>query len=480
MTITEPCAAGNNYRQITIEILHDDILLEVFDFYRLHAERVARGGPWKWQCLAHVCRRWRDILSNSPRRLDLRIIFKTGAHMKSILDSWPALPIVIRYHGPPSQKSKTEGVNNVIEALHYPDRICEVDFVAPSSILGHLTCLLEKPFTALERIRIESNNTTGSPLILPGTCLGGSTPRLHSFRLDGISIPFSALRPVLLSASNLVTLELCHIQNPGYFSPDAFVPILSTLAQLRRLSLRFDHPTSRLAQNNRSPPWITLPLLRRFEFRGASEYLEVLVSRMNLPALSSLFIIFFNQLIFEVPRLCLFISLVNTLSSPDEVTVTLARSGASISLSRPGPRRNILGELFFLIRCKQLDWQLSFIAQIVSQLYPLLSNATTLAITRFNISQTNEGDLPDEGRDVDPTPWLELFRPFNVVRRVSVDEEFVPDVVHVLGMATDDELFPALTSLELKGYHKSKSVQEAAQPIIEARRRSGHEINVHG
>jgi F-box-like len=458
-------------------MLPDDVLLEVFDFYRLHAAQVSRTRPWKWRYLAHVCRRWRYILSNSPRRLDLRIILKYRTHTstKSILDSWPALPIVIRYHCSRRQKSKTKRLNNVIESLHYPDRICEVDLVAPSSILGPLVCFLEKPFTALEHIRIGSNRT-GSQPVLPGTCLGGSTPRLHTFRLDGVSIPFSALRPALLSSSNLVTLELRHIQNPGYFSPNAFLPILSTLARLATLSLRFDHPTSRLAQNIRSPhhAWITLPLLRRFDFRGASDYLEVLVSRMSLPALSDLSVIFFNQLICEIPRLCLLIGLVETLRSLNEVRVTLSESPsqqfASISLSRPGPRKSVLGELYFQIGFKKLDWQLSFIAQIVSQLSHLFSNATSLAI-RHLISLTNED------RDVDPTQWLELFQPFNGVRSVHVDKGFVPEVVQVLGIA---ELFPTLTSLELEGYDKSESVQEAIQPIIEARQRSGLEINVYG
>jgi F-box-like len=482
MTITEQCAVGNNYRQITIEILPDDILLEVFDFYRLHAERVSRGGPWKWQCLAHVCRRWRYILSTSPRRLNLRIILKSRAHMKSIIDSWPEFPIVIRYRGPKSQKMKTKGVNNIIDALHYPDRICEVDLVATSSVLGSLIRLLEKSFMALKSIRIESNNTTGSPLVLPGTFLGGSAPRLYRFELDGISIPFAALRPVLLSASDLVVLDLGHIQNPGYISPEALIPVLSTLARLSRLVLRFDPPTSRLAQSTRFPPQasITLASLRRFTFRGASEYLEVLVSRMKLPALNHLSVSFFNQLIIEIPRLCLFIGLIDTLSSPTEVTVIHSHRHTSISLERRGARRSYLGDLWFHIPFKQLDWQLSFIAQIVSQLYPLLSNARSLTIQRPDLSLIYGCDSPDEGRDVDPTQWLEVFQPFNGVRSVRVDEEFVPDVVQVLGMATDDVLFPALTSLELKGYHKSASVQEAVQPIIEARRRSGREINVHG
>jgi hypothetical protein len=196
----------------------------------------------------------------------------------------------------------------------------------------------------------------------------------------------------------------------------------------------------------------------KFEFHGASEYLEDLVSRIIPPALRHLSISFFSQLIIDVPRLCLFIGLVDALSSPTEVTVELCPGCALVFL----------------------NWRLSFVAQIFSQLSPLLSNVRSFAIRRSLTMISKERDSPDEGRDVDPTQWLELFQPFNAVRSVRIDEEFVPDVVQVLGMVTDDVLFPALTSLELPGYRKSASVQDAAQLIIEARQRSGRKINLYG
>ncbi|KAH9970516.1 hypothetical protein BGW80DRAFT_1253942 [Lactifluus volemus] len=464
----EQVTRGNIYQQRSIDILPDDILLEVFDCYRLYAKQLGRGKPWKWQCLAHVCRRWRYILSNSPHRLGLRIIVKTRAPMKSILDSWPALPIVIRYTG--SQKSKSKALNNIIVALHYPDRVCEIDLVGTSSMLGTLSRLLQKPFTTLERIRIISNDTIGSPLLLPDTFLGGYAPRLHMIQLGGISLPFSATRRLLESASDLVTLELHHIRDTGYFSPEDLITVLSTLARLRRLSLRFDPRTSRLTQGTGFPPpstrWVTLPSLNYFEFHGASEYLEVLVSKINLPALRYFSVSFFNQLIFEIPQLCRFIGLVDTLSSPTEVIVEPSQRIISITLARREERRSFLGELCFHISCRQLDWQLSSTTQIFSQLSPFLSHVRSLAIKRYGLSQSKEGD------DVNSTQWLELFQSFNGVRSLSIAEKFVPDVVQVLGMATDGVL-PALTLLNLEGYHKSASVQEAAQLLLEARRRSG-------
>ena len=156
----------------------------------------------------------------------------------------------------------------------------------------------------------------------------------------------------------------------------------------------------------------------------------------------------------------------DALSSPTEVIVEPSQRIISITLARREERRSFLGELCIHISCRQLDWQLSSTAQIFSQLSPFLSHVRSLAIKRYSLSQTKEGD------DVNTTQWLELFQPFNGVRSLRIAEKFVPDVVQVLRMATDGVL-PALTLLNLEGYHKSASVQEAAQLLLEARRRSG-------
>ena len=56
---------------VTIDVLQDDVLLEVFDSYRKLVIQI--DGMWNWQPLLHVCRRWRYLVLESPRRLDLQI-----------------------------------------------------------------------------------------------------------------------------------------------------------------------------------------------------------------------------------------------------------------------------------------------------------------------------------------------------------------------------------------------------------------------
>jgi F-box-like len=460
-------------------MLPNDILLEVFDFYRVHAMQIARGSPWKWLRLAHVCRRWRCILSNSPRRLGLRIqaIVNYRGPTKGILDSWPTLPIVIWYNE--SQKSKANAVNKIIVALHHPDRVCEIGLGVTSSMLGSLVTLLEKPFTALECVQIKSNDSKESPLVLPGTFLGGSTPRLQSILLDGLSLPSPALKRLLLSASDLVTLELYHMPSTGFISPEDIFTGLSTLLRLKKLSLHFNSPPSPTSISESPPPQtrVTLPYLSYLKFHGTTEYLEDLVSRIKLPVLRYFRISFFNQLIFGIPQFCQSIDLMDAQRSPTEVMVLFSWHCVVITLTRNTGRQSFSGEFYF--RCMHLDWQLSAASQIVSQLSPFFSNVRSLNIRGLQSAQRDA--LITEEVNIDSAQWLDLFHPFSDVRSLIVAEEFVPDVSQVLRMAATDYVLPALTSLTLKGYiYQSELTRQAAEHFVRARRRLGRFIRLEG
>ena len=84
------------------------------------------------------------------------------------------------------------------------------------------------------------------------------------------------------------------------------VSCFSALTSLETLQISFDPPLSRPDRNSRRPPPLTrtlLPALTHLVFRGVSEYLEVLVARIDAPLLDKLYITFFHQLIFDTPQL---------------------------------------------------------------------------------------------------------------------------------------------------------------------------------
>src|SRR6266852_1607701 len=80
-----------------IDVLPDEVLLEIFDFYTIMKPS---GGTGKmvveaWQSLAHVCRRWRSLVFRSPRRLNLQLYCTPKTPAKDTLDLWPALPLIV-------------------------------------------------------------------------------------------------------------------------------------------------------------------------------------------------------------------------------------------------------------------------------------------------------------------------------------------------------------------------------------------------
>jgi hypothetical protein len=205
-----------------------------------------------------------------------------------------------------------------------------------------------------------------NPVVLPDSFLGGSAPRLQILHFNGIS--FSATPKLLSSANNdLVELRLLDIPHSGYISPEAMVTGLSALTRLERLSIGFRSPRSRPGQP--SPPRsirAVLPTLNQFVFRGVSEYLEHLTSRIDAPLLCNLEIAFFNQLLFNTPRLYSFISRAEKLRSQSQARMTFYADIVKLSCTTAG------GPGFeFLILSKASDWQLSSLTEVCG--YPFLS-----------------------------------------------------------------------------------------------------------
>src|SRR6267154_4220801 len=124
---------GNNWRR-TIEILPDAILLEIFDFYRLDAMTRSGGRLWKWHRLAHVCQKWRHIISTSPRRLDLRILCDNRTPIE-ILHVWPTLPLAVSFK---ATRESTLMPKNIMAALRHLDRIWQVELHVTSSMTRSL------------------------------------------------------------------------------------------------------------------------------------------------------------------------------------------------------------------------------------------------------------------------------------------------------------------------------------------------------
>lgn len=275
------CGAG---RTTTIDDLPDNVLLDIFDFYRtipMFPENL--HSVWEWHVLAHVCRKWRQVVFASPARLGLRLLCTRMMPVRKMLDIWPpTLPIIVEKPAfLRSQPDEDDEDDNLIAALERRDRVC---VIAISRLARHqlerFTAAMQEPFPTLTHLYLRSNReeALGVAPTLPATFMGGSAPRLQSLALEGIS--FTALPNFVLSPENLTSIELSDIPSTGYVSPEAMVAFLSTLTRLRSLTIQFKFPspppdpTSRRAA---PPTRVVLPALIYFRFKGISEYLEDMV-----------------------------------------------------------------------------------------------------------------------------------------------------------------------------------------------------------
>ena len=343
---------------------------------------------------------------------------------------------------------------------------------------GSIVELIQKPCPTLEKIRLTVKDAMGpSNIPIHDAFLGGSVPHLREIELDGIPLPFPAIRRVLLSTNKLTELHLSNIPNVVYFSPVDLVTALSTLHQLKQLAIGFHSPTSRPAPSMTRRPLrrTTLPSLKVLDFHGASEYLEEFVAQIHLPAVCKITIKLFNQIFFEIPQFSQFIphQNPNVLGSPTLVLVTHAADSVSVFLIQN--ENSSSDEYCYLgASCRRLDWQLSFVTEILSQLSPLLSSVAKLTfITHL--------EMPTGKEDVDPNQWLELFRLFTQVREIHVFEQLVPNIVQALVVeAMDIGVLPELTSLSLNGYRKSPSAAQAAEEFVATRSVSGRTVSLSG
>jgi len=387
-----------------------------------------------------------------------------------MLDIWPALPIVISNVYP----SSTSGLTNIISALQQHSRVCTIDISdVPNSLLKEFAAMQE-PFPALTELKLWSFDENVP--VLPDSFLGGSAPRLRDLFLW--SIPFPGLPKLLLSTHGLVTLRLWDIPRPGYISPEAMVTALSTLPSLESLDLLFRSPRSQADRASRRPPPLTrvaLPALTSLTFKGDSEYLEDIVSRLEAPLLRYTEITFFNQLIFDTPLLRHFIS--RTEIFREAYRARIALTGAvlfSLYLQNGTDEEAVM----LKISCKPLDWQISSLAQVCSTSFTPLP-----ALERLDMDIEADPNSPLEWQDdMEDTQWLELLRPFTSVKDLILSEASVPFITPSLQELSGErvtEVLPTLENLFLEGPQPSGPVKEAIQKFIAARQFFGYPVTVH-
>jgi hypothetical protein len=386
-----------------------------------------------------VCQRWRQIVFTSPIGLDLRLYCTYGTPVLKSLECWPALPIVVQYGGgvPNLHPPATEDDDNIIAALKQSNRIRSIGLTITRSLLEKISTISE-PFSDLEELNLLSHDNV--QLTLPSNFRWGPLLRtLHSTK-----IAFPSFTQLLLPCQNLVDLQLHEIPGAGYFSPEAFAHSLSDLTQLRSLTLHLlSFPRRRSYFNMPLPPGerIALPALTRLKYRGNSKYLDILVARIDAPHLGDIDITFFSQPTMDASELGRFIERIEMQMPLSQADVQTSVDAISISFTNSStPTRFQLR-----ISCKQLDWQLSCMAQVCDQFSPFQSCVKNL---RINTIESSGGQ-----DDADGEHWLELALAFGGAKniRMAASGKLVTSILRALPPASGSNatVLPALRHLRV-------------------------------
>ena len=454
-------------------MLPDVPLLEIFHFY---TDRDDDDDDIEaWHTLVHVCRKWRLIVFGSPRRLDLRLLCDDNTPVKNMLDIWPSLPIIIW-----SSCTDVWSVDDVIAALEHNDRIRQLDLECITSPeIEEVLSVMRQPFPALTRLRICSPAKEFP--VIPASFLGGSAPRLQILCLKGI--PFPGLPQLLLSATQLVHLDIRGIPHSGSISPDAMVATLSVLTRLETLVIESIFPDS--SQNGNRPDWkrrhppllrrTVLPVLVEFALGGVDEYLEDFVAQIDVPLLNKLDITFFRPTILDIPQLIHFVNRTLKFKPGDNACVELSDRGVSITLPQTPNGRLSLG---IGSSSTQPDWQLPSLMQVCRSFFP-----------RTFIPAVEHLDIVEDGyyhrfsvlRFLDyigSSQWLDLLRPFTTVKDLHVTREIAPHIARALQELVGERVKEVLPALQTLVFEKPEAVQETIGPFIIARQLAGHPIAI--
>ena len=455
-----------------IDVLPDNVLLDVFDSYvdpDLPQWGVSKNEIEAWQLLVHVCRRWRNLVFGSPRRLNLRLFCTPQTPAKDRLDVWPTLPLIVR-----GIVKSVSAMDNVIAALGRSNCACQVWLsLMVGWQLEKVLAPMQVPFPELTYLYLHSYGETP---VIPNSFLGGSAPCLRYLYLS--SIPFPGLPKLLLSATQLVDLLLLDIPHSGYISPKEMVASLTVLPCLEYLSLEFQSPQSRPDWESQSlppPKRSILPALSYFRFKGVTEYLEQLVACINTPQLDRMDITFFNQIDFDFPRLAQFINITPTLWETDEAHVIFYDKLASVGLRCPTSKNRIPSSFEIRISCKEPDWQLSSIEQVCNSSLPAFSMVGDLYI------EQNNSKLVWNENAIENSLWLEVLLPFTAVKNLYLSKKSAPGIeaaLQELVGGTMTEVLPSLQNIFVMGLEESGSIRENIGQFINARKLSNRPIAI--
>jgi hypothetical protein len=237
-------------------------------------------------------------------------------------------------------------------------------------------------------------------------------------------------------------------------------------------SFRWTVLNNRPGSRRPPPPTRTvLPALTRFELQGACGYLEDLVARIDAPLLDSIYITFFDELIFDIPRLAQLMRRTTRFQALNEAHVDFDYN--CIQLGFCPPERRSGERTGMRISYGGWDRQLSYMAGIFTSFFPSVHMVEHVYIYQNPIM------LPLFPYDVENVRWLGIFQPFVAAKNLYLTKRFARHITRALQVeGKTTEVFPTLQNIFLEGLTPSDFIQKGIGEFIAARKLSGHTITV--
>ena len=440
---------GYNIQYPAIHWLNDDILFGIFNCYRLDNQY-----HWNyrigWRKLSHVCQRWRHLVYKSAFLLGMHIECTNGSPVVDTLDHLPPLPLLINYrHTMFDVATVTEqDEQGIYHSLRLHDRVYHINLELPPFILHNVFVILDGQFPMLEDLSLTSSDISIS--LLPTLPKAFLAPNLRHLTLPSISPPRRL--QFLTSTVSLVKLDISEIQTSSYFRPRLLVARLSSLPQLKEMSIGFSIPiprpsTERALLGEEGAP-VTLPSLKCLRFNGVGGYLESLVAQIRAPLLERLSITLFNQIAFALPHLFYLINSTKAFMLPN-ATVLLGGKKVSVTV-KPSISESAWSTKSFRLSviCEPLDWQIDCAAQICHALMP------TLSCVELTLYLDYQG-IPTELQhgSIDSATWHDLLRSFTGVKMLCINNRFLEELSRALRVdevGSDPGFLPNLQSIGAK------------------------------
>ncbi|KAH9961875.1 hypothetical protein BJV74DRAFT_346686 [Russula compacta] len=467
-----------------IHILDDDSLLNIFYLYRpvlLDGDEddigILQGGEWDrerwWYKLTHVCRRWRYLVLGSASYLGLGLLCTYRTPVADMLAHSPPLPLIISCIDE-DRDITTEDEEGIIAALQHRDRVCRIRLWVPIPSFQKLIIAIDDEFPKLEYLYVRPAIHNQMGLILPKAF---QAPHLRHIVLFNFAFPIRS--PLLMTAVGLVTLSLQRIPRSAYFHPNDLLQQLSLMPQLEVLGIDFRSPVPNndVEMQLLGTPLIThvtLPNLRWLGFYGISTYLEALLARMTTPFLEKFQIEFPNQSTFSVPHLPEFLSRAKNLKFSSAASARIGFSTWGVWLSVYPHAGAKMYSLDMTLKCGHLDGQVAYATQLFNPLGGVFSPLEDLTLDYWRPSMSSEWN-----NEADRTQWRELFRSFNNVKTLRVDEGVVTQLSDSLRSVDGESPMDVLPGLKELSYPAIASTDDAFKAFIDARQKAGHPVTLH-